>query len=432
MTLFMSEACIEEKLDPIREDIAELQASPILSATKCDGSPIPKDAKLPTCEELAEVKEDITDIRGDILDIKLELIEVKTDILELNRELNDIEASIDGLDVRVDAIEANPVLTIVGCDGLPLPVDTQVPTCEQVATADKELSDRVDVLEANPVLTLVGCDGKVLLADTQIPTCEQVATADKELSDRIDSLETDTGDLEIRVDVLEKNPILTAVGCGGEPLEAGTMIAQCKDIPNLQVFDATTTVDDTRLLQFLGAGVKVSGANPFAAVTIPQTVTYTGPSLATATITNATPLVPAGIPTQPSNTPLETAVFGTLTFVAPSSGYYDVGYTIAASAVGAIGTQAVNATTTLGFRINGGNWNALAGAGFTHPTSTLSGAALIYWGTNYSATRVFITQGTCTLTFSAKTYVMSSLATTHSIVTDASYIYVSKALARSL
>ena len=66
------------------------------------------------------------------------------DILSTQKDLN---GAIAPLGTRLDTIEANPVLTLVGCNNEAFPTNSKLPTCDQMTAADSALAARVGLLE---------------------------------------------------------------------------------------------------------------------------------------------------------------------------------------------------------------------------------------------------------------------------------------------
>jgi hypothetical protein len=418
----LTTACIDKRLEPIEDEIEKLKAAPILSATRCDGSPIQKDAKLPLCEDLAEVdnrlskeidvvENNITNIRTDILVIKTDVIDIKTEILEIEQDIIVIKEDIVDLDKRVDTIEANPVLTLVGCDGEKFPADSKLPTCAEMTAADNALDARLDVVEAKTILTAVGCGGAALPANSKLPTCAEMTAADNAL--------------DARLGVVEAKTILTAVGCGGVALPVNAQLLQCSDQKSLMVNDEGATVrSDTTQLDFVGAGVtvNVTGSNAVR-ITIPQTVPWAGTVVSNTDLVGTTFLT-AGINPQGTDA-IDTPDFFSVGFTAPTAGVYTVGYGFALSAQGATGSNGVIAYTNVMVSIDGGIRNYLPGATFAHPDNPTTTNPTVLTDANLDALRIYLGAGAHTIALSCRT-ISSTNVTTHSFKTGKSTLRVTR------
>ena len=95
------------------------------------------------------------------------------EILSTQKDLND---AIAPLDTRLDTIEANPVLTLVGCDNEVFPANSKLPTCDQMTAADSALEARLAAIEANPVLTATDCNGAVLAENAKLAQCADISS----------------------------------------------------------------------------------------------------------------------------------------------------------------------------------------------------------------------------------------------------------------
>ena len=434
MTNFMTEACVDKKLEPIEAEVDALKKSPILSATRCDGSPIEKDAKLPLCEDLTAVdnrlskeidvvENNITTIRTDILVIKTDVVDIKTEILEVEQDIIAIKQDVAELDERVSTVEANPVLTLVGCNNAPFPVGAKLPTCDQMtaadnalAAADNALDARLDTIEAKTVLSAVGCSGTPLPANSKLPTCAEMTAADNAL--------------DARLDIIEAKSILTAVGCSGAPLPANAKLVQCSEVKSLAIVDESTLIkSDTTQITFSGTGVNAVGLGANAVlVTVALHVPIASTTVTQAEITGT--LLGSGIAAQ-GVTLIDSAPFFTAALTAPTSGVYAIGYGFAISAQGAVGDHAVNAGTNIIFRVDGGAWAYLPGATFKHPIKTNSTAQQIFTDVNREATYVYLNAGAHTIDLATRSVVQAG-PTTHTFSTGQSSLLVTRVNATSI
>jgi hypothetical protein len=443
MTNFMTEACVDEKLKPIESEIAALKNSPILSATRCDGSKIEKDAKLPLCEDLAEVdnrlskeidvvENNITTIRTDILVIKADVVDIKTEILEIEQDIIVIKQDIAELDGRVSTIEANPVLTLVGCDSKAFPVGTKLPTCAEMTAADNALDARLDTIEAKTVLSAVGCSGAPLPANSKLPTCAEMTAADNALDARLDTIEAKT--------------VLSAVGCSGAPLPANSKLPTCAEMTaadnaldarldvleakKLAIVDEASLIkNDTTQITFVGTGVSAVSTGPTAVqVNIPLHVPIASTAVAQPDIVGM--ILGSGIVAQ-GTAVIDSAPFFTTALTAPTSGVYAIGYGFAISAEGAVGDHAVNAGTNIIFRVDGGAWAYLPGATFKHPIKTNSTSQQVFTDVNREATYVYLASGAHTIDLATRSVVQAG-PTTHTFATGNSSLLVTRINATSI